>query len=141
MTIMAFILFSSFFILIALLFGYVIRVAIRRADPVRLFGRRPYIICWFAIWLGCTIFGCLVELVFNGKLSLLYIALNLGIAITVLVVTTQITVYRLRDAFLDLRWAYSLLVPIVGLIFGIILMFIPSDYGMSRKLRKIRQAN
>jgi uncharacterized membrane protein YhaH (DUF805 family) len=83
----------------------------------------------------------LVELVFNGKLSLLYIALNLGIAITVLVVTTQITVYRLRDAFLDLRWAYLLLVPIVGLIFGIILMFIPSDYGMSRKLRKIRQAN
>lgn len=141
MTITAILLFSGFFILLALLFWYLIRVAMRRADPVRLYGRKPYILAWLGIWLGCIIIGGMVEIAFSAKLGIIYIVLNLAISVTALVMTAQITVYRLRDAYLDHRWTYFLLLPIIGIIFGLILMFIPSDYGISRKLRQVKQTD
>lgn len=141
MTITAILLFSGFFILLTLLFWYLIRVAMRRADPVRLYGRKLYILAWLGIWLGCVIIGGMVEIIFSAKLGIIYIVLNLAISVTALVVTAQITVCRLRDAYLDHRWTYILLLPIIGIIFGLILMFIPSDYGLSRKLRQVKQTD
>ena len=62
MTITAILMFSSFFILMALLLKYFIWIEMRRAEPVRLFGRKSYILVWLGIWLGCTIVGGMVEI-------------------------------------------------------------------------------
>ena len=137
--------FGGLFLIFALIWLWVLRRAIRNADPTALLGRLGYTGWWFGIWLGSIIGGLFVLALTGGGPpgsvpGIAHMFLSLAISAVVVVLSVRITVYRLRDAFLDIRWAYLLAVPIVSLVFGIVLMFIPSDYGLKRRLARAERA-